>query len=387
MPTVNVNIQPAILNWALGQTNEEKLGEKLVENIKHWLDGSKCPTFNQIEEFSKKAHIPIGYFFLQTPPKEQVELLEYRTVDSIESTNPSRDLLDTIHEMETVQEWMADYNKELYYDKVEFVGSLNGITDIKVIVNKIRMDLGLDLEWYKECDGSSKAFTKVRGLLEKCGILVMVNGIVGKNTHRALNLNEFRAFAIVNEWAPLIFINGADSSGGRLFSLFHELAHLWLGKSDLYNDRKYSLNITNSIEVICNAAAGELMVPTEKFVENWKFNMNDDIYEKIGELSKLFRCSESVIARRALDNRMIKKSVYDKVITCGIEHYLESRKERSSGGDYYRVVRSKLDGAFVRALCESVNSGRTSYTEAYRLTNTTSKTFSEVANGLGGVLW
>lgn len=387
MPTVNVNIQPAILNWALGQTNEEKLGEKLVENVKHWLDGSKCPTFNQIEEFSKKTHIPIGYFFLQTPPKEQIDLLEYRTMDSIELANPSRDLLDTIHEMEVVQEWMADYKKELDYDKVAFVGSLNGITDVNVIVNKIRIDLGLDPEWYRECESSSKAFSKVRELLEECGVLVMINGIVGKNTHRALDLNEFRAFAMVNEWAPLIFINGTDSAGGRLFSLFHELTHLWIGKNDLYNDRKYSLSVTKPLEVICNAVAGELMVPTEKFIENWKFNTNDDIYEKIRELSKTFRCSESVIARRALDNKMIGKTVYDKVIACGIEYYIQSKQEKSSGGDYYRVARSKLDGAFVRALCESVNNGRTSYTEAYRLTNTTSKTFPEVVSGLGGVLW
>lgn len=387
MPTVNVNIQPAILNWALDQTNEEKLGKKLAENIKHWLDGSKCPTFNQIEEFSKKTHIPIGYFFLQTPPKEQVNLLEYRTVDSLELANPSRDLLDTIHEMEIVQEWMADYKKELYYDKVTFIGSLNEITDINVIVNKIRMDLGLDLEWYKECESCSKAFNKVRGLLEECGVLVMINGIVGKNTHRALNLNEFRAFAMVNEWAPLIFINGADSAGGRLFSLFHELTHLWIGKDDLYNDRKYSLGGTKPLEIICNAVAGELMVPTEKFIESWKSNTNDDVYEKIRELSKIFRCSESVIARRALDNKRIAKDVYDKVIDYGIEAYIQSKQEKNSGGNYYRVARSKLDGAFVRALCESVNSGRTSYTEAYRLTNTTSKTFPEVASGLGGVLW
>ena len=356
------------------------------ENVKHWLDGSKCPTFNQIEEFSKKTHIPIGYFFLQTPPKEQIDLLEYRTMDSIELANPSRDLLDTIHEMEIVQEWMADYKKELDYDKVAFVGSLNGITDVNVIVNKIRMDLGLDLEWYKECESSSKAFSKVRELLEECGVLVMINGIVGKNTHRALDLNEFRAFAMVNEWAPLIFINGTDSADGRLFSLFHELTHLWIGKNDLYNDRKYSLSVTKPLEVICNAVAGEIMVPTEKFIENWKFNTNDDIYEKIKELSKIFRCSGSVIARRALDNKMIGKTVYDQVIACGIEYYIQSKQEKSSGGDYYRVARSKLDGAFVRALCESVNSGRTSYTEAYRLTNTTSKTFPEVVSGLGGVL-
>lgn len=71
-----------------------------------------------------------------------MKLLEYRTVDSLELANPSRNLLDTIHEMEIVQEWMADYKKELYYDKVAFIGSLNEITDISVIVNKIRNRFG-----------------------------------------------------------------------------------------------------------------------------------------------------------------------------------------------------------------------------------------------------
>ena len=109
MPTVNVNIQPAIISWALSQTSEEKLGTKLVENIKHWLDGTESPTFKQIEDFSKKSYIPLGYFFLQTPPVEQINLLEYRTLDSIELINPSRNLIDTIHEMEAVQEWMVNY--------------------------------------------------------------------------------------------------------------------------------------------------------------------------------------------------------------------------------------------------------------------------------------
>lgn len=386
MPTVNVNIQPAIISWALSQTSEEKLGTKLVENIKHWLDGTKSPTFNQIEDFSKKSHIPLGYFFLQTPPVEQISLLEYRTLESIELANPSRDLMDTIHEMEEVQDWMVNYRKEWNYDTISVVGSLKGITDINVIADTIRNDLGLTVEWYKECMNSSDAFNKVRGLLEECGIIVM-NGIVGKNTHRALDVNEFRAFAMVNEWAPLIFINDADSAGGRLFSLFHEIVHLWLGENDLYNDRRYSANGIKPIEVTCNAVTGELMVPKTAFLENWNNNTNDDTHEKIKELARMFRCSGSVIARRALDNKKINQNVYNKVIADAIEAYIQAKKEKSSGGDYYRVARSKLDGVFVRALCESVNSGRTSFTEAYRLTNTTSKTFSEVASGLGGVLW
>lgn len=387
MPTVNVNIQPAIISWALSQTSEEKLGTKLVDNIKHWLDGTKSPTFNQIEDFSKKSHIPLGYFFLQTPPIEQISLLEYRTLDSIQLTNPSRNLIDTIHDMEAVQEWMVNYRKEWNYDTISIVGSLKGITDISVIADTIRKDLGLNIEWYKDCGNPSEAFNKVRGLLEECGIVVMMNGIVGKNTHRALDVNEFRAFAMVNEWAPLIFINGADSAGGRLFSLFHELVHLWIGENDLYNDTKYSANGIKPIEVTCNAVAGALMVPKTVFLEKWNNNTNDDMHEKIKELARMFRCSSSVIARRALDNKKIDQNVYNMVIEDAIEAYIQTKQEKSSGGDYYRVARSKLDGVFVRALCESVNSGRTSFTEAYRLTNTTSKTFSEVASGLGGVLW
>lgn len=387
MPTVNVNIQPAIISWALSQTSEEKLGTKLVDNIKHWLDGTKSPTFNQIEDFSKKSHIPLGYFFLQTPPIEQISLLEYRTLDSIQLTNPSRNLIDTIHDMEAVQEWMVNYRKEWNYDTISIVGSLKGVTDISVIADTIRKDLGLNIEWYKDCGNPSEAFNKVRGLLEECGIVVMMNGIVGKNTHRALDVNEFRAFAMVNEWAPLIFINGADSAGGRLFSLFHELVHLWIGENDLYNDTKYSANGIKTIEVTCNAVAGALMVPKTVFLEKWNNNTNDDIHEKIKELARMFRCSSSVIARRALDNKKIDQNVYNMVIADAIEAYIQTKQEKSSGGDYYRVARSKLDGVFVRALCESVNSGRTSFTEAYRLTNTTSKTFSEVASGLGGVLW
>ena len=387
MPTVNVNIQPAIISWALSQTSEEKLGTKLVDNIKHWLDGTKSPTFNQIEDFSKKSHIPLGYFFLQTPPIEQISLLEYRTLDSIQLTNPSRNLIDTIHDMEAVQEWMVNYRKEWNYDTISIVGSLKGITDISVIADTIRKDLGLNIEWYRDCGNPSEAFNKVRGLLEECGIVVMMNGIVGKNTHRALDVNEFRAFAMVNEWAPLIFINGADSAGGRLFSLFHELVHLWIGENDLYNDTKYSANGIKPIEVTCNAIAGALMVPKTVFLDKWNNNTNDDIHEKIKELARMFRCSSSVIARRALDNKKIDQNVYNMVIADAIEAYIQTKQEKSSGGDYYRVARSKLDGVFVRALCESVNSGRTSFTEAYRLTNTTSKTFSEVASGLGGVLW
>lgn len=387
MPTVNVKIRPEIISWALNQTKEEKLGSKLVKNIEQWLAGTKDPTFNQIEDFSRRSNIPLGYFFLQTPPKENIGLLEYRTIDSVQSARPSRDLIDTIIEMESIQQWMSNYREELGYEPNPYIGCIKNGVGSEVIAEKIRKDLGIEKEWYKQFNSIPDAFHKLRSLLGECGIIVMMNGVVAKNSHRALDLEEFRAFAMINDYAPLIFINGADSWGGRLFSLFHETVHIWLGRNDFYNDRRDSNKIVNTVEVICNAVAGELMVPDNIFLKKWDEDQTKNSDKKIKELARSFLCSESVIARKAFNHKKISKKMYDKIVLEAIEAFTRWKQEKTSGGNYYNTVQSRLDSVFVRALCESINNGRTSYTEAYRLTNTTRKTFFEVADRLGGVLW
>lgn len=387
MPMVKVNIQPEILKWALSQVQEEKLGEKLMANIIKWLNGTKTPTFNQIEELSKKSNIPLGYFFLQAPPLENLEIIEYRTVDSIQLAKPSRNLVDTIHEMEEIQNWMKDYRKDLGFDILSIVGCMRGVKTVKQLVEKIRGDLELDDTWYEWNRDARQAFNYVRKQLEKSGVIVMMSGIVGKNTHRVLDVNEFRAFAMVDEWAPLIFINTADSNGARLFSLLHEAAHIWLGENDLYNDRQSRLELASEIEVICNAAAGELLVPQNMFLKKWE-EYSVDAVTTITELSKYFHCGEVAIARKAIDCKKIDQRTYDQIVQNAIENYRRMQEDKeSSGGNYYNTMGSRLDGSFVRALCESINIGRTTYTEAYRLTNTSRKTFSDVAIRFGGVEW
>ncbi len=310
-------------------------------------------------------------------------------MDSIQLANPSRNLIDTIHEMESVQDWMKDYRQELGFDVLPVVGCMKGVRDASVIVDRIRKDLELEDIWNEKCKDSRKAFSYIREKLEECGVVVMMNGVVGKNTHRALDVNEFRAFAMVDEWAPLIFINTADSNGARLFSLLHEVAHIWLGEDDLFNDRRDRVDGVSATEVMCNAVAGELIVPKSVFLNKWNAsNIDMDVYATITELAKHFHCGEIVIARKAMDCKKIKQDVYKKVVQTAIDNYNQMKENKeSSGGNYYNTMGARLDGCFVRALCESINMGRTSYTEAYRLTNTSRKTFSDVAQRLGGVEW
>lgn len=163
MPAVNVNIQPEIISWALSQTQKEKLGDKLMNNIVQWLNGTKTPTFNQIEDFSRKANIPLGYFFLQTPPVEQMELLEYRTVDSIQLANPSRNLIDTVHEMENIQDWMKDYRQEVGFEELPLVGCMKDTRNVQLVVDRIRKDLELDINGMRSAKIPEKRLVSLEG--------------------------------------------------------------------------------------------------------------------------------------------------------------------------------------------------------------------------------
>lgn len=386
MAKVEIKVKPEILNWALSQTSEGQLDEELMDHVEAWINGTKSPTFRQIEKFSKKTNIPLGYFFLDTPPDEPVDLLEYRTVDSLQLSNPSRDLIDTIYEMENVQEWMKAYRQDSGFDPLPFVGSIQGEKSVKSAANQMREALEIKAAWFETVRNAREAFSYFRQKLEDCGIVVMINGIVGQNTHRTLNINEFRAFAIVDEWAPLIFINGTDSENGKLFSLLHESAHIWAGESDLFNMSQEGTSAVSKLETFCNAVSSELLVPEHMFLKQWYDSKDNDTYEKIVTLAKTFCCSEVVIARKALDHQEINQKIYQDVVKTATDHFNRTReKTKNKGGIFYKTVETRLDRNFILALCDSISTGRTAYTEAYYLTKLNQKTFSRVAKDFGGV--
>lgn len=381
MPKIYIDVKPSIMQWIVKHLDEKKVNEEMLKNIRLWLAGIKQPTFRQIEALSKKANIPLGYFFLQKPIEEKIEMLEYRTIDSIQLQNPSRELIDTIHQMEAIQDWMREYRKNEAYDTNNYVASLKNENNIQHITGVLRNDLGLAQDWYNNFNDIRLAFNYIRQLLTYNGVVVLMNGCVGQNTHRKLNLNEFRAFAMVDEFAPLIFINANDSWSGRLFSLLHEAVHIWLGKNDLFNSFQ---STEKPEEILCNAVAAEILVPTDKFLHYWELSEEQEVNEKVYNIAKKFCCSKIVVARKALDNDKISQRDYDSIVKQVMEKFWASKQGKTSGGDFYKNLASKLDRGLVTALVYSINSGKTSYTEAYRLTATNSKTFSELTKALGG---
>ena len=386
MPSITVDIAPEVLTWALKQADDVVIDTSVLSRVQQWIEGIKQPTFNQIEELSKKTRVPLGYFFLKTPPKEDIKLVDFRTVDSVELINPSRELVDTISDMERICSWLHDYRVEEGFDTCKAVGYVKGKKDPVEIAKLIRDYLGITKDWYTETSGANESFSYIRERINQIGITIMMSGIVRNNTRRALNVEEFRAFALIDDMAPLIFINSADSYGGRLFSLFHELAHIILGENDLFNDRQRTIAKVSATETLCNGIAAELLVPRDDFISEWDNNTAEDVFDKVSSIAKKYHSGLIVIARKALDNGRLSGNEYNEIAKRVIEKFRESREEKESGGgNFYNTLSSRVDRILVQSICTGLSEGHITYPEAFRLTNTNMKTFPDLASRLGGV--
>lgn len=388
MAGINVTIKPEIINWILQSIQFSNITGSAVELLNKWKNGEKTPTFNQVEDMSKKINIPFGYFFLDKPPVEECPIIDYRTVKSAAIPEPSRNLLETLDLMKDIQDWMVNYVIENGQDELSYVGSVSRTEKADKVVNDIRKITGLEKTWYENSSTVTESFKFLKGLAENIGVLVMMNGIVGNNTKRKLNVDEFRAFTLVNKYVPLIFINTCDSDTGKLFSLLHELAHVWVGIDSFYNEQTSGRISESDVEQLCNAVAAELLVPSDIFLESWNHEDGTD-RDKVEALARYFKCSRYVIVRKALDQKKISRKRYGEIVTILSEQYKKWKEDqsekKSSGGDFYKTLGSRLDHRFIEALANSAKEGRTQYTEIYRLTNTNRKTFGKLLHDIGGV--
>ena len=203
---------------------------------------------------------------------------------------------------------------------------------------------------------------------EDIGVLVMISGIVGNNTQRSLDVNEFRGFAMVDNHAPLIFINGKDFPNAQHFTIIHELAHIWIGESGISNnDIGANQAGQPQIERFCNAVASEVLAPENELKE--KFNDGASFEDNVEVLRKYFNVSGLVIGRRLYDLDLAKWQDYQGLY----EHFSNKavKSGGSSGGDFYATVRVRNGRSFSEALVRETRAGNVTYRDGARLLGVT----------------
>ena len=255
---MRVAVSSSVLDWALRRSGKRAVIEKRFTKLDEWLQNISQPTFRQLEQLAQTTATPLGYFFLDEPPEEQLPVPHFRTKASELPPDPSPDLIETVQTMERRQAWLREYLVELGYDPLSFIGS-SKLTDSPHRVAQIMLDvLGLKRGWAAKYHSWIAALRELQYKCEEAGIVVVVNSVVGNNNHRKLNVDEFRGFVLVDQYAPLVFLNGTDGKAAQMFTLAHELAHLMLGSSAIFDLRELQ-PADDPVEQVCNQLAAEFL--------------------------------------------------------------------------------------------------------------------------------
>ena len=376
-----VGVKPELLRWARRRSGQSaEYLRKRFPKLEAWERGVTMPTFRQLEDFAKATYLPIGYLFLREPPVEELPVTDFRTIGGTEVRRASPNLLDTLYLCQQRQDWYREEARTAGEPPLEFVGSLNTSVEISTAGAIMRNALGFDLEQRRRATTWSDALRQFIEQADALGVLVMVSGIVGSNTSRKLKPEEFRGFVLSDPSAPLVFINGADTKAAQMFTLAHEIAHLWLGESGISNTQAVSTP-DHAVERWCNQVAAELLAPT-KLVRD-EFDADADLNTEANRLARRFKVSTLVVLRRIRDVGGMDHDEFRYAYQEELGRLQDLQGDRS-GGSAIRNVGPRVSKRLARALIVSTLEGRTSYTESFRLLGVRKlSTFESVAESLG----
>ena len=380
--TTTVPASVPVLRWAAQRARLDD--EQLTTRFRKWplwLSGEAQPTLKQLEDFARLTHTAIGYFFLPAPPSLVLPVPDFRTLRDTTLAEPSSALLDTLYLCQQRQDWYRDYARLQGLPTLAFVGSARIQEAPEAVAQRMREALGLSADARRQLSTWTDALRQLIGKAEEVGVLVMASSIVASNSHRKLDVGEFRGFALADSLAPLVFLNGSDSKSAQMFTLAHELAHLWLGATGV-SDTEAGKVPEQRTERWCNQVAAELLMPLEAL--RAAYRQGAPISEEIQRLAREFKVSTLVALRRLFDAGFIDQ-------TSLWRHYREEQarlqtleKRVSGGGDFYRTLGARTSKRFARAIVGSALEGQTLFQDAFRMLGVRkSATFYEAARELG----
>ena len=381
---IRVDVEPTLLGWACQRSGRslEYLHSRFPK-LEAWQQREVLPTLKQLEAFAAATHTPVGYLFLRQPPVVDVlPITDFRTSGSEAMRHPSLDLLDTLRLCQQRQDWYREEVRTVGEPPLRFVGSLHTSTDPAAAAARMREALRFDIEQRRRTETWAGALRQFIDQADGLGLLVMASGVVGTNTHRRLDPEEFRGFALVDPVAPLVFVNGADTKASQMFTLAHEIAHVWLGESGVSNVDVASSPV-HRIELWCNRVAAELLVPQDLL--RLEFDAAAELHDEATRLARRFKVSTLVVLRRIYDTGGLDRDRFRSSYEMEVKRLRSFR--RGTGGNAVNNVNARIGKRLARALVVSTLEGRTSYTEAFRLLGIRKlSTFEKVAANVGLVV-
>lgn len=365
--SVRVPVSPEVLRWA--QTHSGKDVEDHFPHWRSWLDGASVPTLRQLEDVAKYTHVPFGTLLLEEPPSVVLPIPDYRRSAAARGREPSPDLLAVLHQSQRRQAWFHEYAIENGLDP-HTVPRLDAQTTVRAAAETFRRLFRLDdVQTTRTTRHAFRAH--LRESFEDLGGLAVFTSMVANDTHRLLDREEFRGFTLVDDHAPLIFVNAHDTLAGQAFTFFHELAHLARRDGGLGDEAADDVDVEESpadhLETWCDLVAAETLAPTA--VLRQAYDTHLVLTDQLDQLARRLHASTLVILLQLRRAGLVAHERFDEVYEAEVERVaaLVDAREPSNGGDFYLLQPYRIGVRLATAIIRDTETGRTSYPEALSL--------------------
>ncbi len=357
-----------MLLWARKRAGLTKadLADRFPE-YRDWEAGKIKPEHRELDLLADEFEMPVNYLRSFRPPDEVLRLADFRSEGARCGRTFCFDLHRTFRNCTRRQVWYEeDYAPMAGLSPLGFVGSAGLQSDPAAVASHIRRLLDLDVSRTKELESAGAALSSLVSKADEAGILVMTSHTVSYQTRRAFDPNVFRGFALVDPVAPLVFLNGADVKTSQVFTLAHELAHLWLGESGVSDVIPFAEG-NCKVERWCNEVAAELLVPLDDLREECAGR--NGIGKDVSELCDLYKVCGLVIARRLHDGKLISETQFEDLFRRELDRFA-SRKHPTQAwhcGELHRYHYSRVGKRFAKAIVELDSEEKMLDTDAVKL--------------------
>ncbi len=383
-------ITPNVLKWAResARMTEEAAAAKIqrltVEKLKEWEDGTSQPTIRQAQLLAKAYKRPFALLFLPEVPRDFQPLQDFRKSGSKELTTSS---IFIIREIQQKQAWISDVYSENNEEKLPFVGRYSLNSNPRLVANDILSTLGINPAKYK----TDHPIREWINAAESNGIFVSRTSFI--HSKMKLDSEELQGFAIADPFAPFVFVNSDDWNAPQLFTLVHELAHIWIAATGISNGIEPEIvnrGKFNPIELFCNEVAANALIPSEIIlnVDRGLFRNSQEIFKTAKNLG----VSSFAFLVRALNLQLVSNSEYNalkRLAELDYQAFLNreaekkagsklKQKEKPGGPNPYLLKLNKNSRLFTQVVLDALRSGFVQPTQASYLLGTLSINFHKL---------
>lgn len=350
-----------------------------VERLHDWELGNEYPTMRQAEELAKAYRRPFAVFFLPQPPRDFMVLQDFRA----KTAEPlGTGAVFIIREIQQKQAWLREL-REQEGEPLPFVGRFKLGHDPARVAADILATLEVDPARYERPNKLLEWINKA----EAKGICVSRTSFI--HSHLKLDSEEFQGFVIADEYAPFVFINSDDWDAPQLFTLVHEIAHIWIAASGIMDVPNPGLHLKHKfdeVELYCNEVAANALMPNPLMLAVARTALAS--FAAAFQAARQLGISSFAFLVRAFKMGLISEEAYrryKKQADAEFRAYEQREADKkaqqklsgkSGGADYYTLQLNKNGRLFTQIVMDAYYGGDIAPTQASSLLNTQVNKFS-----------